>query len=321
MPEAERWKPEALLLLLIAALVTPLFALTRVDLRVSALFYRPGSGPDAWPSGAWPLGQEAPWRWLDHAAPRLAAVLALIGVACLVAGWRSARERRSFWNPRGRLILLVLALGPGLAINIAGKNVWKRPRPHRTAEFGGHYAYVPPLVPGPHGRSFPSGDASIGFAYGVFYYAARRRNPKVARAALAGSIALGLMIGFERIATGAHFVSDVVWAGLLTWAVILLVYYAIIAIPRREAGGAEARRAVSSRRMIGRSGERRAHSANPARRRRTRSGPGEDVRHLPPESPGVSLEGPEPRGVRRGRVEKRRVQPAAAEGRITKGRH
>jgi membrane-associated PAP2 superfamily phosphatase len=236
MSEDGRWKPEALLLLLIAALVTPVFSLTDVDLRVSALFYHPGSGPGAWPAGAWPMGQHAPWRWLDHAAPRLAALLALIGLACLVLGWTRAPARRSFWILRGLLILLTLSLGPGLAVNIAGKNVWKRPRPHRTAGLGGSYAYVPPLVPGPHGRSFPSGDASVGFAYGVFYYAARRRRPGAARVALAASIALGLLIGFERIATGAHFVSDVVWGGLVTWAVIMLVDYAIVAIPRREAG-------------------------------------------------------------------------------------
>jgi membrane-associated PAP2 superfamily phosphatase len=238
MSEAGRWKSEALLLLLIAALVTPLFALTDVDLRVSSLFHHPVSGTDAWPSGAWPMGQEAPWRWLDHAAPWLAAALALSGVACLIVGRTGARERRSYWILRGLLILLVLALGPGLAVNVAGKNVWKRPRPHRTAEFGGRYAYVPPLVPGPHGRSFPCGDASVGFAYGVFYYAVRRRYPGAARAALTGSIALGLLIGFERVATGAHFVSDVLWGGLLTWAVIMLVDYAIVAIPRREASPA-----------------------------------------------------------------------------------
>jgi lipid A 4'-phosphatase len=240
MPEAERWRSEALLLLLIAALVTPVFALSDLDMRVSSFFYHPGSGPEAWPSGAWPIGQEVPWRWLDHVAPGLAAALALIGVAYLVVGWTSARERRSLQVLRGLLILLVLSLGPGLAVNVAGKSVWKRPRPHRTAGLGGHFAYVPPLVPGPHGRSFPSGEASIGFAYGVFYYTARRRRPAAARVALAGSILLGLSIGFERIATGAHFVSDVVWGGLLTWVVILLVYYAIVAFPRREADGADA---------------------------------------------------------------------------------
>jgi membrane-associated PAP2 superfamily phosphatase len=191
------------------------------------------------------MGQQAPWRWLGHLAPRLAAALAVIGAACLVIGWTRARPRRPFWILRGLLILVALSLGPGLAVNIAGKNFWKRPRPHRTAGLGGQYAYVPPLVPGPHGRSFPSGDASVGFAYGVLYYAARSRRPAAARLALAGSIALGLLIGFERIATGAHFVSDVIWGGLLTWAVIMLVYYAIVAIPRREAGGTGAPRPAS----------------------------------------------------------------------------
>ena len=72
MPEAGRWKSETLLLLLIAALVTPLFALTDVDLRVSSLFYHPGSGPDARPSGAWPgaYGEfQAPVPWMMQPGP------------------------------------------------------------------------------------------------------------------------------------------------------------------------------------------------------------------------------------------------------------
>jgi len=229
MRDERRWIPEALLLLIIAGVAMLLFGLTDVDMRVSRLGYHPQSE-----DGAWPAGREAPWSLLDHAAPRLAGALTLAGFAFLVAGWTGARARRPFWTLRGLLILLTLLLGPGLVVNVAGKNFWRRPRPHRTAGLGGHYAYVPPLLPGPHGRSFPCGDASVGFAYGVFYYSARRRHPTAARAALAGAIGLGLLIGVERVVTGAHFVSDVVWGGVLTWAVLMIVYYAIVAIPRRE---------------------------------------------------------------------------------------
>jgi lipid A 4'-phosphatase len=232
MRDDRRWIPEALFLLLVAGLATAVFSLTDADTQVSRLCYHPQSA-----GGAWPAGRQAPWSLLDHAAPRLAGALTLIGFGLLVFGWTGARRRRSFWTLRGLLILLTLLLGPGLVVNVAGKNFWRRPRPHRTAGLGGHYAYVPPLVPGPHGRSFPCGDASVGFAYGAFYYATRRRHPAAARAALVGAVGLGLLIGIERVVTGAHFVSDVVWGGLLTWAVLMLVYYALLAIPRRESAG------------------------------------------------------------------------------------
>jgi membrane-associated PAP2 superfamily phosphatase len=227
MSADRRWIPELVILVVLAGLATIVFRLTDADMRLSALFYHPGAA-----GGAWPEGERLPCRVLHHSAPWLASLLGLLGMALLAID--RLRQRRSAWSAHGALILLTLLIGPGLFVNVLSKDYWRRPRPHRTMGLGGQYPYVPPLVIGPHGRSFPCGDAAVGFACGALYYSLRRRRPVAARLCLAGSIAAGLLIGIARMAAGAHFLSDVLWAGFLTWAALLVVHYGMVGIRRTE---------------------------------------------------------------------------------------
>jgi membrane-associated PAP2 superfamily phosphatase len=227
------WIPELAVLALLGAAAVLLFRVSDLDLAVSRLFYR----PDA-PGGPWPEGQRLLVRVIEHGTPWIAALLMAAGLAGLVVG--AVRPRRRVLAIDGLLVVLVLAIGPGLLVNLAGKDHWRRPRPHRTVGLGGDHQYVPPLAVGPHGRSFPSGHASVGFACGVFYFILRRRRPAAARVFLWGSIAGGLLIGVARVVSGAHFLSDVVWAGLFTWAALMFVVYVVLGDPWREADPAAA---------------------------------------------------------------------------------
>ena len=137
----------------------------------------------------------------------------------MVAGRRRAGGRAL--TAHGLLVVLGLALGPGLVVNVLCKEQVRRPRPHRTATLGGDHRYVPPLAPGPHGKSFPCGDASVGFALGAFGYALRQRRPAAARIAVGTAVLLGFAIGAARVAAGAHFLSDVLWSGFLVWGTLL----------------------------------------------------------------------------------------------------
>lgn len=233
MSADRRWVPELVMLVVTAGLATILVRLSDADMKISALFYRPGAA-----GGSWPVGERLPWRALNQAAPWLAVLLGLLGAALLVIG--RLEPRRSAWSAHGLLILLTLLIGPGVVVNVLAKDHWRRPRPHRTEGLGGRYSYVPPLVTGPHGRSFPCGDASVGFACGALYYAGRRRRPVAARLCLAASIAAGLLIGVARVASGAHFLSDVLWGGFLTWAVLMVVHYTILGIRGHRPEGAVA---------------------------------------------------------------------------------
>ncbi len=109
-------------------------------------------------------------------------------------------------------LALALAVGPGLVANVWFKETWDRARPFQIEEFGGPLEFTPPLVLSNqchHNCSFVSGDAAAGFFLHSFAYVARRRQ----RALFYGGLGVGLLVGLMRIAQGAHFLSDVLYAG------------------------------------------------------------------------------------------------------------
>jgi len=129
--------------------------------------------------------------------------------------------RRRAWMCYRRacaLIILTLALGPGLLVNGMLKPVWGRPRPHQVQAFGGSRSYQPWWQPGNFGggKSFSSGHTAMGFVLvaGVFLVPSRR--PSWRRGlALGGALAYGSLVGVARVVQGAHFLSDVLWSGIL----------------------------------------------------------------------------------------------------------
>jgi len=88
-------------------------------------------------------------------------------------------------------------------------------------EFGGDFEYHRPFELGKlaAGKSFPAGHASVGFLLSAFYFIYRKKSKTTANTYLAVSTGLGLLMGFFRIAAGAHFASDVIFAGLLVFCI------------------------------------------------------------------------------------------------------
>ena len=128
-------------------------------------------------------------------------------------------------RPRARcaaLVLLVLAIGPGLIVHSLLKDHWGRPRPAQIVDFGGSGHYVPPGVISDQcarNCSFVSGHASAGFmiAAGALFWPHRRRRW------LAAGLVAGSLIGAVRIVQGGHFLSDVIGAGLVVLGTVLAV--------------------------------------------------------------------------------------------------
>lgn len=113
--------------------------------------------------------------------------------------------------------LLVFIVGTGLIVNGVFKSFWNRPRPRETQLFTGSLQFVPPFVFCPNrpirkNASFPSGEASVGFAFFGFLPLFRRR-----RSVLLISIIFGCAIGLIRIVQGAHFLSDVFFSGFFLY--------------------------------------------------------------------------------------------------------
>jgi lipid A 4'-phosphatase len=201
-----------------------------IDLWASGLFYRV--------DGGFFLGQAWPMRAVYAGIPYVTAAVAIGVPALYLAGlW----QRRPVWRIDGRAavyLLLALALGPGLLVNAALKDHWGRARPSQVTEFGGHQDFTPALVPADQCQrncSFPAGHPSIAFYFVSFaFLAAPRRRPAAIGAALAG----GALVGAARLAQGGHFLSDVVFSGLLVCATSWLLHRFLIA---RDTLGALAR--------------------------------------------------------------------------------
>ena len=126
----------------------------------------------------------------------------------------------------GRAIVFLvatLALGPGLLVNVGLKDHWGRPRPIDVTQFGGDQHFVAwwdPRGDCPGNCSFVSGDVS-----GAFWTLAPAAlaPPQFRAAAYGAALALGAGMAVIRMLAGAHFFTDVVFAGVFTFLIIWIV--------------------------------------------------------------------------------------------------
>lgn len=228
-----------------------------LDVWFSRGFYAPEIGFPASliPIALWLRGAADTLVWMIVVVLLLAVLLKLV-----------LPSRRSIVSPRSSLFLLsTLALGPGLLVNAILKEVSGRPRPTDITAFGGDQPYVPvweftDLCTG--NCSFVAGEASSAI---WLVAVALLAPPRWRRAALATVLAVAALLSLNRIAFGAHFLSDVLIAWSLTLLLIAIAYHFIYVAPprwlREEALEAAIERAG---RGIGRLGNRAARMIGPA---------------------------------------------------------
>ena len=192
-----------------------------IDLWASGLFYRPES--------RFFLGDWAPVRAVYRGVPRLVELIVIaVPALCLIALWRR-RAAGGLEIRAAAFLLLSLALGPGLLVNAVLKDHWGRARPAQVTEFAGTQHFTPALIPADQcarNCSFPAGHPAIGFYLVSFAFLVR--DPRRRRMVEGAAIAVGALIGLARIAQGGHFLSDVVFSGLLVYGTSWLLYRAII---------------------------------------------------------------------------------------------
>lgn len=171
-----------------------------------------------------------------------ASVLVIAGIAITIA-------RKERWaglhTTQWVFCALCLSIGPGVVANLTFKDNWGRARPRQVIEFGGDKPFTAALVQARNCErncSFVSGEASSIFA--LFFAAAavfRRRTLLL----LGSGVILGSLAGLMRMAQGAHFLSDVIFAGVfmgLTVAALFIMFEA-----RAEGGFARLRLAITGR--------------------------------------------------------------------------
>lgn len=155
-------------------------------------------------------------------------------------------RRRMFISGRAVLFLTVtLALGPGLLVNVLLKDHWGRPRPVDLARFGGEHQYAAwwdPRGDCPSNCSFVSGDVA-----GAFWTIAPAAlaPPQWRALAYGAALTLGTAMAALRVMAGGHFISDVLFAGVLTFLIIWLVHGLIYRWPQTRLTDEGVERAIA----------------------------------------------------------------------------
>ncbi|MDX9949000.1 MAG: phosphatase PAP2 family protein [Candidatus Cloacimonadaceae bacterium] len=203
--------------ILILALGTWLIRSQGLDLKYQSHFYRG--------NGIWMGNKAWGFEFIYKYGTLPSLIVALAGVAVFVTSFFSKNLAR--WRRSGLFLALAMLLGPMLLVNAILKENWGRPRPSQVIEFGGIYAYEPPLSidHSSPGKSFPSGHASMTFYFFALYFIFRGRKKRLAAWSLVFSLVFGFGMGLVRMAQGGHFISDILWAGGVVWLSCALLYY------------------------------------------------------------------------------------------------
>ncbi len=194
-------------------------ALPSLDRTVTSLFYVPGTGFPARSLHSLKelraIGQYVPVAFAMAMILTLILKIAHPGRPCLFA-------------PRFTLFFASLYLiGPGIIINCVLKPFWDRPRPIDTIDFGGRFTFVDAWSMGDtifSNRSFASGEAAaivclIPLAFFV--------HPAWRRSVATLLIGFAALICANRIAFGAHFLSDVLIASALMATLAAILWHAL----------------------------------------------------------------------------------------------
>ncbi|MBI4965071.1 MAG: phosphatase PAP2 family protein [Desulfomonile tiedjei] len=200
------------------------------DLAWTARYYVPGGANDGWA-----YAREFPWNALyDYG--EYPGVALLVGAMVLYIGALIGRAPRQYAKPC-LVVILTIALGPGLLVNGILKEYWGRPRPAEITAFGGNKEFRQVWKPGGpgEGKSFTCGHCAMAISLSsvaAFY----PLHPAVSVCALVGGIIYGIVMGIARMIQGGHFPTDVLWSGVLVLSLIALLYYVVLRVPETEAG-------------------------------------------------------------------------------------
>ena len=222
---ADRRWPSPLWLLILVLACLPLFVFQPgLDIIASQPFYNA-------------VSVDHHGFWLRHFWPNLVLHEGLLivlrggGVILAFVGlwfWRTGRRWRWLDARGAAFLVLALIVGPGLVTNSVMKDQWGRARPFQVRQFGGHLNYSPALFMAdqcPSNCSFFSGDGAAGFMLHAPFYLVPLRLRR--RTFWAGWLGGGLIFGGNRVVMGAHFLSDVLFAGI-TMLVVGAALHALI---------------------------------------------------------------------------------------------
>jgi lipid A 4'-phosphatase len=188
-----------------------------LDLKIAALFYDPEK-------------KDFMLRWSPSLGFVRDAVMWLVSViaapAFIALALKILLPRRRLLVAGRALVFLIatIAIAPGLVTNVVLKDYWPRSRPIDVPQFNGDErftAWWDPRGGCAKNCSFVGGEAA-----GAFWtFAPATLSPPAWRPLAYGTaLAFGAAVGLLRMAFGAHFLSDIVFAGVFTFLIIWLAH-------------------------------------------------------------------------------------------------
>ena len=230
-----------LIALAIAAVAGVVFGLyPAFDLRVARYFYGfEDSGHNTFAFRVYP-----PVMWARDIGLWVGTVLVAPAVASLLIKLIFPRRKLLISGRAVVFLITTMALAPGLLVNVLLKDHWGRPRPIDVTQFGGseHFvAWWDPRGDCPANCAFVSGDVA-----GAFWTIAPAAlaPPQWRAVAYGAALALGAGMAAIRIMAGAHFPSDVIFAGVFTFLIIWIAYALIYRWSRTRLSDDEIERAL-----------------------------------------------------------------------------
>jgi membrane-associated PAP2 superfamily phosphatase len=147
----------------------------------------------------------------------------VLGAAILWKLWKP--ERALLISGRAMLFLTItFVLAPGVMANVIFKEHWSRPRPVHVTEYGGQASYVhwwDPRGTCKANCSFVSGEVS---AAAWTLAPAALVPPPWRPVAVGAAVVFTGVIAVVRIGAGGHFLSDALFAALLTALIVWFVH-------------------------------------------------------------------------------------------------
>lgn len=142
-----------------------------------------------------------------------------------VIEWKKNKSLNIRYYTKIIYIIAVFLIGVVLIINALFKNnLFGRARPDQISNFGGNKVFSAPFIVSHQCKtncSFVSGHASVGFAFIAFAFITNRKYKKYL---ILLSVLLGSSIGFIRIISGRHFLSDIIFACATTFCIAYVMH-------------------------------------------------------------------------------------------------
>jgi lipid A 4'-phosphatase len=183
----------------------------QLDLAIAVRFFDPATHKFI-ASGDWVPS-------VRDAATLLITLLVAPAIMAILGKLVMPRRRMLIPGRAAVFLSITLALGPFFLANIVLKDHWARMRPTDVVQFGGSDRFTPwwdPTGPCPDNCSFIAGEPSAAF---WTLAPASLTPPQWRPLAYAAALAFGAAMGVLRMAGGAHFCSDVIFAGVLMFLV------------------------------------------------------------------------------------------------------